>query len=253
MESMVTVILEEYGDLHRSVLQFLMAVKSIEFEVLYTVFVKLVIKCLLEKHHPEPSSSDQEEQLRDLLRQARPELPTLSPESLVKTIALINRELASLDLEIVETLAQDDEKNINVSFVNTKSSPSIKLSTSYTEKEISVINELIDQMFESPFDDEDNLTYSLSYTQALNVAKRNIQTITDAQKFINKLESSGWLETVKGKYTLSARALAELKSYLISKFETKSAENPDGTVSLCHGCKELITMGYSVTLRLRIW
>ncbi|KAG7810882.1 hypothetical protein KL921_002510 [Ogataea angusta] len=195
MESLVADILEEYGDLHRSVLQFLMAAKSIEFEVLYTVFVKLVIKSLIEKHHPEPSNSDQERYLRELLGQARPELPTLTSESLVKTIALINRELAALDFEIVETLAQDDEKNIIASFVNTKSSPSIKLSTSYTEKEIGVINQLIDQMFENPFDDEDNLTYSLSYAQALNIAKRNIQTITDAQKFINKLESSGWLET----------------------------------------------------------
>ncbi|KAG7695076.1 hypothetical protein KL933_003325 [Ogataea haglerorum] len=244
MESLVTHILEEYGDLHRSLLQFLMAVKSVEFEVLHTIFVKLVIQCLLEKNHPEPSNSDQERYLRELLEQTRPELPTLTSESLVKTLALINRELAALDLEIVETLAQDNEKNINVSFVNTKSSPSIKLSTSYTEKEISVINQLIDQMFESPLDDEDNLTYSLSYTQALNVAKRNIQTITDAQKFINKLESSGWLETAKGKYTLSARALAELKSYLIAKFEIKSAENPDGAVSWCHGCNEIITMGY---------
>ncbi|KAH3671754.1 hypothetical protein OGAPHI_000459 [Ogataea philodendri] len=232
----------DYGDLHRSVLQFLISVKSIEFEELYVVFVKLVIGCLLDSS--DEQTSDQDSHLRDLLAQSRPEVPGLNTECLVKTIVLINRQLSALDFEIVETLAQDDEKNINVSFVNTKSSASVKLSTGYTEKEIEIINQLIDRMFEDPIDDEDNLTYSLKHSDALNLAKQNTNTITDSQNFINGLEASGWIDTVKGKYTLSARALAELKSYIIGKFDVLSAENLRGTVSLCHGCNEIITMGY---------
>ncbi|ODV87272.1 hypothetical protein CANARDRAFT_26687 [[Candida] arabinofermentans NRRL YB-2248] len=258
MEQPDTVSKEEYNDTHIALLQFLISVQCIDKTDLLVVYKQLHRASQLhalkqarasledgdfdaEELHSETSRQED----RDSNEQDDSEI-TLGELSLV--ISKINSQLKPLYLTVVESVDQDDDTRTHVILVNTKSSDSIKLTTSYTDKEIEIINKLIDEMFENPIRNG-QLQYSIERYVAINIVKAQLGSLSEANDFLNKLVSSLWIELYNGKFTLGTRALVELKQFLYSKYEEKSKLTPNGTISKCAGCGEITTRGLSCSDR----
>ena len=65
----------------------------------------------------------------------------------------------------------------------------------------------------------------------------------EAERCLAALGAEGWLDlSAKGYYRLSARALMELRTWLIETYNDEDDE--DGTrVRTCHGCGEIVVVG----------
>ena len=75
-------------------------------------------------------------------------------------------------------------------------------------------------------------------------------THTEAEKLLDRLVKETWLERSKESfYTLSPRALMELRSWLVETYNED--EEPDAwqRIKFCHACKEIVTIGQRCTDR----
>ena len=72
-------------------------------------------------------------------------------------------------------------------------------------------------------------------------------TMMQAEKVLKSLVEQGWFEkSSKNFYSLSSRALMELRGWLMETYNDDESENEDGTprhqkIKTCHACKEIIT------------
>ena len=73
-------------------------------------------------------------------------------------------------------------------------------------------------------------------------------TLRDAESMLERLVDEGWLEkSTKGFYTLSLRALIELKGWLCDTYndDEDTADGDDGPrirIKMCKACGDIITM-----------
>ncbi|KIW16828.1 hypothetical protein PV08_04018 [Exophiala spinifera] len=194
-------------------------------------------------------------------REVQPQDVTV--EDLNSYIADSNQRLSPLDLEIRSTFHQKTRERI-YALVNTTSDPLTQLATTYSADEIVYLKKLLDAMFDGPNNRGKKEAMCLSGIEALQVGRSQgnrratqdgdggtTQTNTsafvlkDTEAMLAKLVDEGWLEKSRsGFYGLSARALMELKGWLV---DTYNDEDEDGErkekIKFCHACKEIITVG----------
>lgn len=189
-------------------------------------------------------------------------------------LAKINSKLDPLDFEIVESKDMDDSSVTLFSFVNKKPNGAILLSTRYTDNEIQYIKHIIDRIFASEHvlanstPEIQVITYSVPLMRMIKFLrdgptepKTEEQTpegdgddgetsvaapiirlsLEESEEFLKDLEYSGWLERYNNNYTLSTRGLVELRKYLIETYGVF----PNGTISTCFGCGDILTRGLS--------
>ena len=71
-------------------------------------------------------------------------------------------------------------------------------------------------------------------------------TQTEAEKLLERLVKETWLERSKESfYTLSPRALMELRSWLVETYNEVDEEEPDAwqRIKFCEACKEIVIIG----------
>ncbi|KAI1618692.1 Nse1 non-SMC component of SMC5-6 complex-domain-containing protein [Exophiala viscosa] len=175
-------------------------------------------------------------------------------------IAEANRRLSPLDLEIRSTFHQQTRERV-YALVNTTSDSLTQLATTYSADEIVYLKKLLDAMFDGQNNKGKREAMCLSGIEAIQVGRSQSRRETqngnatqstagmlaarDAEAMLTKLLEEGWLEKSRqGFYSLSPRALMELKGWLI---DTYNDEDEDGEkrekIKFCHACKEIVTVG----------
>jgi hypothetical protein len=183
----------------------------------------------------------------------------VTQEDLNSYIAAANTAISPFDLEIRTTLHQTSRTR-TYSLVNTTSDPLTQLATTYTADEIAFLKRILDAMFETHNTQRDEVMAVTSF-QALQLAKgdgrretqngstqssRQGLTMMEAEKTLKSFVDEGWFEkSGKGFYTLSPRALMELRGWLVSTYNDPDDEEDEERVDkikTCHACKDIITM-----------
>ncbi|EXJ90940.1 hypothetical protein A1O1_04047 [Capronia coronata CBS 617.96] len=191
-------------------------------------------------------------------REVQPQDVTV--EDLNDYISQANRKLSPLDLEIRSTFHQQTRERF-YALVNTTSDSLTQLATTYTADEIIYVKKLLDAMFDGQNNKGRREAMCLSGIEAIQVGRAQNRRETqngnatqstagilgarDAEAMLGKLVDEGWLEKSRqGFYSLSPRALMELKGWLV---DTYNDEDEDGhrreKIKFCHACKEIITVG----------
>ncbi|KAE8377079.1 Nse1 non-SMC component of SMC5-6 complex-domain-containing protein [Aspergillus bertholletiae] len=195
-------------------------------------------------------------------------------DDLASYIAAANTTISPFDLEIRSTLRQlqvDPEGPVNqtpervYALVNTTSDALTQLATTYSADEISFVKRVLDAMF-----DKNNTRRSegmvVSGIDAIQLAKASSGdasrresnnatqsqggaaqslTMSQAETVLMQLVEQGWFEkSRKGFYSLSPRALMELRGWLVA---TYNEENEDDRrmdkIKFCAACRDIITVG----------
>jgi non-structural maintenance of chromosomes element 1 len=182
-------------------------------------------------------------------------------EDLNDYIADANRRLSPLDLEIRSTFHQQTRERI-YALVNTISDPLTQLATTYSADEIAFVKNLLDAMFDGQNNKGKREAMCISGIDAINVGRpqrrrENVdgdEQVTqhtagilngkDVETMLHKLLDEGWLEKSRaGFYSLSPRALMELKGWLVDTYNDEDDEgNKREKIKFCHACKEIITV-----------
>lgn len=182
-------------------------------------------------------------------------------------ISLIDAATAALspfDYEIRSTLHQVTKTRI-YALVNSTSDPLTQLATVRTADEIAFIKRVLDAMFET-YNTPRQEVMALTSVQALKLARGSSRqsmnasmngegasqavekglTGTQAEKTLRSLVDEGWFErSPNGWYSLSARALMELKSWLVSAYNDSDEADGDEwqRIKNCEACKSIVTWG----------
>jgi hypothetical protein len=144
--------------------------------------------------------------------------------------------------------------------VNTTSDPLTQLATIHTHEEIAFIKRVLDGMFEQ-YNTPRQEIMGLTSMQAMKLAKgagrqsisgdAESQTVdkglshSQAERLLASLLAEGWFERSQGGwYTLSARALMELKGWLVASYNDPDAEEDEWQrIKFCEACKSIVTVG----------
>jgi len=186
----------------------------------------------------------------------------ITVEDLDALIYQANRKLSPLDLEIRSAFHQETRERV-YALINTTSDPMTQLATTYTADEIIYVKKLLDAMFDGKNNRRKREAMCLSGIDAIQVGnapekRREIQNenatqstagilkAREAEGVLNRLVGEGWFEkSMAGFYSLSPRALMELKAWLIDTYNDEDdeddSERPD-KIKFCHACKEIITV-----------
>ena len=142
----------------------------------------------------------------------------------------------------------------------------MQLATIHTADEISFLKRLLDAMFET-YNTTRQEVLAITSMQAMKLAKApneerretqngtNTQgssgqglTLLQAEKMLKTLVEEGWFEkSRKGYYSLSPRALMELRGWLFETYNDPGSDDEDDAeervlkVKVCVACKEIIT------------
>lgn len=179
-----------------------------------------------------------------------------------KYILAANEAISAFDLEIRSTEHQISRKR-TYALVNSTDDPITQLATSHTADEISYVKRVLDAMFETN-NTPRKAIMAVSSTEAVRLAKapsdssRQTQngsatqgsngqslTMVQAEKTLKNLVVEGWLElSDKGYYSLSPRALMELRGWLIDTYNDDDGDEDERDVRIrtCMACKEIITV-----------
>ena len=178
-------------------------------------------------------------------------------------VTALNAAISSYDLEIRSSLHQQSRKRI-YALVNSTSDPLTQLATVHTADEISFVKRLLDAMFET-HNTRRHEIMAVTSMQAAGLAKnssgnrRSTQngateetqgsagkglTLVEAEKVLKSLVEEGWFEkSRKGFYSLSARAIMELRGWLMESYNEDEGEEDERItrVKNCSACKDIIT------------
>ena len=189
----------------------------------------------------------------------------ITSEDLASYISAANNALSPLDFEIRSTFHQQTRERV-YALVNLTSDEGIKLATSHTAEEIAFVKRVLDAMFETNNKPRSEAMCILNM-DAVRLCKpsstRDTQSSTsqataqglsmkDAENMMANLLDEGWLEkSQKGFYSLSPRALMELRGWLVDTYNDPDPEAGDedqsqpryDKIKFCHACKEIITVG----------
>jgi hypothetical protein len=176
--------------------------------------------------------------------------------------------ISPYDYEIRSTQHQTTKERI-YALVNSVSDPLTQLATMRTPDEISYIKRLLDAMFET-HNTRRREVMAVTSMEALETKVRKgsnrqseggepVQatqssdrglTQSEAEKLLANLVKETWLErSNEGFYTLSPRALMELRTWLVEAYN--DSEDPDSwqRIKFCRACKEIVTIGQRCTER----
>ncbi|KAM5447718.1 hypothetical protein MaudCBS49596_005737 [Microsporum audouinii] len=181
-------------------------------------------------------------------------------------IAATNTAISAFDLEIRSTAHQTQQTRV-YALINTTSDPLMQLATTYTADEIAYVKRLLNAMFES-----NNTSRCEAMVVSSIEAVRLARTVTssnanrrqseatsqggvaqplsmkDAEDMLRRLVAEGWLERSRQSYySLSPRALMELRGWLVETYNDEDDINEDtprnDKIKMCFACKEIITVG----------
>jgi hypothetical protein len=184
-------------------------------------------------------------------------------------IAGANTAISPFDFEIRSSLHQTTQTRI-YALVNTTSDPLTQLATTYTADEIAFVKRILDAMFET-YNTRREEAMVVSSMQAIQLAKPSNNnreslnrreseggatqgsgqglTMKEAEGMMGRLVEEGWLEkSRKGFYSLSARALMELRAWLVATYNDVDEDEDDAgrgridKVKMCFACKEIVTV-----------
>ena len=177
-------------------------------------------------------------------------------------VSAVNIAISSYDLEIRSSHHQITRQRI-YALVNSTSDHVTQLATIHSPDEISYLKRLLDAMFET-YNTRKHEVMAVTSMQAVGLAKvpgdrRTTQneaetqgsagqslTMMQAEKMLKALMEEGWFEkSRKGFYTLTPRALMELRGWLVETYNDEDVEEDEERVvkiKQCYACKELITM-----------
>ena len=196
------------------------------------------------------------------VHEGREVLPNdITVEDLNSYISAANTAISPLDLEIRSSLHQRTRER-HYSLVNTTSDALTQLATTYTAEEIAFVKRVLDAMFEGPNNKGRKEAMCLTSMEAVQYAKssggRETQngatqstsqglSMRDAESMMARLVEEGWFEkSAKGFYSLSPRALMELKGWLVETYNEPTDEDDDEPrrekIKFCHACKNVITV-----------
>jgi hypothetical protein len=168
-------------------------------------------------------------------------------------INVTNAAISPFDLEIRDTLSQHDRTRI-YALVNVSSDSITQLATTHTPDEIAFVKRCLDAMFETNNTHRSEVL-SVKSSEALRLAKApatqtqdpeatqgaSSQSLTmmQAQRMLKAMVDEGWFEVSKKDfYTLTPRALMELRGWLVETYN----DEDDERIKNCSACKAIITM-----------
>ena len=179
-------------------------------------------------------------------------------------ISAANNAISPFDLEIRSTYHQTTRSRV-YALINSTSDPITQLATIHTPDEISFVKRILDAMFET-YNTPRHEVMAVTSMQAIKLHKAPTEdggqtpngtetqgtagqslTMGQAEKMMKMLVEEGWFEkSNKGFYSLSPRALMELRGWLWETYnDLEEDEGEEGRVSKkikqCFACKEIIT------------
>ncbi|KAE8441915.1 hypothetical protein EG329_004173 [Mollisiaceae sp. DMI_Dod_QoI] len=169
--------------------------------------------------------------------------------------------ISPFDYEIRSTQHQVTKERI-WALVNSVSDPLTQLATTRTTDEIYYIKRFLDAMFET-YNTKRREVIAVSSMQALEAKIRKgparqsngeagAQSQTSdkglssdqAEKLLTNLAREKWISRSKvGYYTLTPRALMELRSWLVDTYNDPDEPDEWQRIKFCEACKEIVTIG----------
>lgn len=187
-------------------------------------------------------------------------------------VDMVNNAISIFDLEIRTSRRQDPKENqedsstpptLVYALVNTTSDALTQLATTYTADEIAFVKRVLDYMFEennnrrcegmvissihavrlSKAGGDRRRSTNVGTQQPEGGAAQNL-TMQQAQAVMKSLTEEGWLEqSSKGNYSLSPRALMELRTWLVAEYNYEDMNGRmQHRIKFCAACKDLITV-----------
>lgn len=161
--------------------------------------------------------------------------------------------LLPFDYEI-RTTQHQRTKARTWAIVNSTSDALTQLATIHTAEEIGYITRILYGMFET-HNSQRKEVMAITSMQALE--RKYLKpsgeaadggdkglTQTDAEKCLSSLVREGWFEKSRESfYTLTPRALMELKPWLVETFNEPAEAEEWQPIKTCVACKEIVTMG----------
>jgi non-structural maintenance of chromosomes element 1 len=200
-----------------------------------------------------------------------PHRPTLandiSQEDLDNYVHALNAQISPFDLEIRNSLHQVTKERI-YALVNTTSDALTQMSTVHAADEIAFVKRVLDAMFETNNTGRAEVM-AITSMQALKLAKPPVSeegrrdsgtqhqnsasadaglTMRDAEKVLDSMVEEGWFElSQRGYYSLTPRALMELRGWLTETYnepnDEEDEEEEEQRIKFCQACREIVTVG----------
>ncbi|KAJ4165062.1 hypothetical protein LMH87_006709 [Akanthomyces muscarius] len=195
--------------------------------------------------------------------QVRPEQVT---EEMFDKLMGTAREAASLfDYEIRRTQHQVTKERV-YAFVNTASDSQTQLATTFTHDELAFVKRALEAMFDK-YNTPRMEVIALTDMQAVKLARPNRResavnrsedeptqsqaTVdrglkhSEVETVLENLVGGGWFEKSReGFYSLTPRALLELRPWLLGTFNYPDAEEGEWQrIKFCEACKDIVTVG----------
>lgn len=250
---------DSYTTLHAAIIDLLVSVRTITSTALLEYIKKAILTLKLDQVETEEES----EALNSMMESG--DVPGIDASTLSRILTSTNTRLEKIDMEIVESKDMDDSSIILFSFVNKKPTGAIHLATKYSQNDIQLVKRVIDRIFSPAYvinyqtTDEDTgkvsqqITYSVPFMKMVKSLRDgpaedddedgtvvvNTLTLDESEDFLRDLECYGWLERHNENYSLATRGIVELRKYLIDTYGVF----PEGTVSTCFGCGDILTRG----------
>lgn len=197
-------------------------------------------------------------------------LPNISPgqptragditlDDFTSYLSAASTALSPFDYEIRSSLHQVSKERV-WALVNSTSDALTQLATLHTADEIAFIKRVLDAMFET-YNTQRQEIMGVTSMQAMKVARTDARrqsmgngesqgtdkglTNSQAEKLLASLVEEGWMERSRdGWFTLSPRALMELKGWLVATYNDPDAEEGEWQhIKNCEACKNIVTVG----------
>ncbi|KAK2785020.1 hypothetical protein FQN53_008071 [Emmonsiellopsis sp. PD_33] len=240
---------DAYNDSHRAFLQAFMARSTMTLDEAKPVLAKIF------------AARDQQDVLPEDITQA----------DLSNYVSTINTAISPYDLAIRSTKHQTNQTRV-YALVNTTSDPLTQLATTFNANEIAFVKRVLDAMFET-HNTQRLEAMAVSSMQVAQLAKVPVSdrresmnigaatggaaqplSIREAEDMMKRLVEEGWFEeSRRGYFTLSPRALMELRGWLVATYNDDEEDEEGGRrndkIKMCLACKDIITVGQRCSQR----
>ncbi|KAM0694713.1 hypothetical protein Q7P36_005069 [Cladosporium allicinum] len=250
---------ESYGNTHRAFLQALLARPTLTFAE-----AKPLLALIQTQQDPSRPVPDED----------------ITRADFDQYVHAVNNALSPFDMEIRSTADQSNRGVEVFALVNTVGDALAQMATVHTADELAFVKRVLDCMFETNNTRRAEVM-AVTGQQALNLAKAPNEgnrrasgaatqesqtqeaaagtlpqnaslTMAQAEKTLRLLVSESWFEqSDRGFYSLSPRALMELRGWLIDTYNDREYEDSDGSdeghphekIKTCSACREIVTKG----------
>ncbi|RYP50972.1 hypothetical protein DL768_003638 [Monosporascus sp. mg162] len=195
----------------------------------------------------------------------RTEPGQVTEEDFESYVSAASAAISPFDMEIRSTMHQVRKERV-YAVVNTTSDPMAQMATLHSAEEIAFVKRVIDAMFEK-YNSRRMEVMCLDGMQAnkFRAAPRNVEEndmedgesqpqptqllkglkSSEAEAMMVSMVEEGWFERSReGLYSLSPKALMELRSWLVESYNDPDAEEGEWQrVKFCEACKEIVTAG----------